>query len=69
MGRKSTFYDQQFRGDNWDPDDQGDFERGLVFVAMSLAGQEMDDVFVESRDSAIRSTEIIPSVGAFPLKP
>jgi hypothetical protein len=50
MGRKSTFYDQQFQEDDWNPDDPGDFERGLVFVAMSFAGQEMDDIYSAIKD-------------------
>ena len=54
MGRKSTFYDQQFKGDDWDPDDSGDFEHGLVFVAMSFAGQEMDDVYSAIKDECIK---------------
>jgi hypothetical protein len=50
MGRDSTFYDQQFRGNDWDPDDPGDFEKNLVFVAMSFKGQEMDDVYSAIKD-------------------
>ncbi|HHE31924.1 MAG TPA: hypothetical protein ENL07_04690 [Chlorobaculum parvum] len=50
MGRKSTFYDQQFRDDDWNPDDPGEYEHGLVFLAMSFVGQEMDDIY-----SAIKS--------------
>jgi hypothetical protein len=50
MGRDSTFYDQQFRGKDWDEDDPGDFEKDLVFVAMSFTGQEMDDVYCAIKD-------------------
>lgn len=54
MGRKSTFYDQQFREDDWDPDDQGDFEHGLVFVAMSFSGKEMDDAYSAIKDECLK---------------
>jgi hypothetical protein len=54
MGRKSTFYDQQFRGSDWDPDDPGDFQPNLVFVAMSFSGQEMDDVYSAIKDECIK---------------
>jgi hypothetical protein len=50
MGRDSTFYDQQFRGSDYDPDDEGDFERNLVFVAMPFAGQDMDNVYSAIKD-------------------
>ncbi len=54
MGRDSTFYDQQFRSGNWSPDDPGDFEHGLVFVAMSFAGQDMNDVYSAIKDECIK---------------
>lgn len=54
MGRKSTFYDQQFRGNDWDPEDPGEFEHGLVFVAMSFSGQEMDDVYSAIKDECVK---------------
>jgi len=54
MGRKSTFYDQQFRGSDWDPDDPGDFQPNLVFVVMSFAGQEMDEVCSAIKDECIK---------------
>ena len=52
--RQSTFYDEQFRENDWDPNDQGDFERDLVFVAMSFVGQEMDDVYSAIKDECIK---------------
>jgi len=68
MGRKSTFYDQQFKGDDWDPDDPGDFEKNLVFVAMSFAGQEMDDAYSAIKDECIklnlRPVRVDENVGA-----
>jgi len=36
MSRKHTFMDEQCRTDDDDPDDEGEFERGLVFVIMLL---------------------------------
>jgi hypothetical protein len=54
MTRRSTFYDQQFRDSDWDPDDTGDFQPGLVFVAMSFSGQEMDDVYSAIRDECTK---------------
>ena len=50
MTRKSTFYDQQFREDDWDPDDPGDFEENLVFIGMSFVGLGTDDVYTSIKD-------------------
>jgi hypothetical protein len=36
MGRKHTFMDREFRGANYDADDEGEFEPNLVFVMMSF---------------------------------
>ncbi|OGO38199.1 MAG: hypothetical protein A2W35_08775 [Chloroflexi bacterium RBG_16_57_11] len=54
MGRKSTFYDQQFRGSDWNPDHAGDFQPYLVFIAMSFSGQEMNEVYSAIKDECIR---------------
>jgi hypothetical protein len=51
MGRESTFYDQQFRGNNWNPDDLGDFKENLVFIVMSFTG---DDVYSAIRDECTK---------------
>lgn len=68
MGRKSTFYDQQFRADDWDPEDPGEFEQGLVFVAMSFSGQEMDDVYSAIKDECkkldLRPIRVDENVGS-----
>ena len=45
MGRDSTFYDQQFKEDDWDPEDQGDFEPNLVFVGMPFDGKGMGNTY------------------------
>lgn len=42
MGREHTFFDEEFRGANYDPNDDGTFTRNLVFVAMAFTGDEID---------------------------
>ncbi len=68
MGRKGTFHDEQFRRPDWDPGDPGEFERNLVFVAMSFEGQEMDDVYSAIRDECaklrLRSNRVDENVGS-----
>ena len=54
MTRKSTFGDQAFRRPDYDPDDQGEFEEGLVFVIMPLSGADMDDVYSAIRDECTK---------------
>ncbi|HLC17162.1 MAG TPA: hypothetical protein VJL89_13140 [Thermodesulfovibrionia bacterium] len=54
MGRKSTFYDQQFNAPDRDSDDPGDFELNLVFIAMSFEGKEMDDVYSAIKDECMK---------------
>lgn len=50
MGRKHTFMDREFGGSDYDPDDQGTFERNLVFVIMPFRGQEMTDAYSAIKD-------------------
>jgi hypothetical protein len=50
MGKQHTFIDEQFNSDDYDPDDEGDFEEGLVFVIMPFKGQEMNDVYSAIKD-------------------
>jgi hypothetical protein len=45
MGRRTTFYDEQFRGDEWNANDPGEFERDLVFVGMPFAHEDMLEVY------------------------
>ena len=45
MGRHHTFMDREFGGRNYDPDDQGTFSPGLVFVMMSFQSDDSRDVF------------------------
>lgn len=54
MGRKHTFMDREFGRDEYDPDDQGDFEKNLVFIIMQFQGQEMDDVFSAIKDECLK---------------
>ena len=68
MTRNSTFYDQQFKDDDWNPDDQGEFDSGLVFVAMSFSGQEMNDVYSAIKDECkkldLRPVRVDENVGS-----
>ncbi len=50
MGRGHTFADREFGRASYDPDDQGSFEHGLVFVIMPFTGQDMDDVYSAIKD-------------------
>lgn len=50
MGRDHTFMDREFGRPDYDPDDQGGFEEGLVFVIMPFRGQEMADAYAAIKD-------------------
>lgn len=50
MSRSHTFMDAEFENDNYDSDDDGDFEKNLVFVAMPLSGQDMSDAYSAIKD-------------------
>lgn len=50
MGRGHTFMDREFGRPDYDPDDQGEFEEGLVFVIMPFRGQEMADAYAAIKD-------------------
>ncbi len=50
MGRDHTFMDREFGRPDFDPDDQGEFEEGLVFVIMQFQGQEMTDAYTAIKD-------------------
>jgi len=54
MSRRHTFMDEEFGRPDFDPYDEGTFEPGLVFVAMSFQGEEMDDVFAAIKDECSR---------------
>ena len=44
MGRGHTFMDREFGRHGYDPNDQGEFERNLVFVGMPFR-DDMDEMF------------------------
>ena len=50
MGRRHTFMDREFGRADFDPDDQGEFQKDLVFVVMPFRGQEMSDVYNAIKD-------------------
>lgn len=50
MGRDHTFMDREFGRPDYDPEDQGDFEEGLVFVIMPFRGQDMTDAYAAIKD-------------------
>jgi len=68
MGRNHTFMDREFGGSDYDPDDQGTFERGLVFVIMPFKGQEMTDVYAgiksECAKLGLHSQRVDENVGS-----
>ena len=50
MGREHTFMDREFGRPNYDPNDQGEFDEGLVFVIMPFRGQELSDAYAAIKD-------------------
>ena len=68
MGRRHTFIDEQFETDDYDPDDDGEFEEGLVFVIMAFKGQEMNDVYTAIKDECrklkLKSKRVDENVGS-----
>ncbi|MFM6383988.1 MAG: hypothetical protein ACKPGG_11595 [Microcystis panniformis] len=42
--------DREFGRPDYDPEDQGDFEEGLVFVIMRVRGQDMTDAYAAIKD-------------------
>ena|SRR5205085_1673746 len=46
--------DREFRGRDYDPDDEGEFTRNLVFVVMPFTGQDMTDIYATIRDECSR---------------
>jgi len=59
--------DKRLRPD-YDPEDQGEFEEGLVFVIMPFRGQEMADAFVAIKDKCkklrLRATRVDENTGS-----
>jgi len=50
MGRKHTFMDEAFRGRDYDPEDEGKFSRGVVFVIMAFS-PDMDSAYSAIREA------------------
>jgi len=67
MGRKHTFMDREFGRPDFDPYDQGTFEKDLVFVAMSFY-QDMQEVYSTIKDECsklgLRATRVDENVGS-----
>ncbi len=53
MGRDHTFMDREFGRPDYDPNDQGDFEKGLVFVVMPFQGSDMVDAYSAIKDECL----------------
>ena len=68
MGRKHTMMDQQFGRPDYDPSDQGTFERDLVFIAMPFQEGEMAHVYSVIRDECaklgLRAVRVDQNVGS-----
>jgi len=46
--------DREFGRNNYDPNDQGDFIKNLVFVAMPFSGNEFDEVYSAIKDECLK---------------
>jgi hypothetical protein len=68
MGRRHSFADREFGRPSYDPDDQGDFEKGLVFVIMPFQGQDMADAYTAMKDECkklrLRCVRVDENVGS-----
>lgn len=68
MGRDHTFMDREFDRQDYDPDDQGEFEEGLVFVIMPFQGQDMSDAYAAIKDECkklrLRATRVDENTGS-----
>jgi hypothetical protein len=60
--------DREFGGSDYDPHDQGTFERNLVFVMMPFTGQEMTDTYAAIKDECqklkLRARRVDENVGS-----
>ena len=68
MGRKHTFMDREFGRGDYDPDDQGTFDRGLVFVMMPFLSEDSRDIYDAVKDECarlgLRATRVDESGGS-----
>lgn len=62
MGRRHTFMDREFGRDDFDADDEGAFERDLVFVMMSFVSEDSNTTYAaikeECMDLGLRATRV-----------
>lgn len=54
MGRQHTFMDQAFGRHDYDPDDEGDFVPGLVFVIMSFTGAASEETYTVIKEECTK---------------
>ena len=54
MGRQHTFMDREFGRSDYDPDDRGTFERGLVFVIMPFTSPDAAATYDVIREECAR---------------
>ena len=68
MGRKSTYADEAFGRTNYDPNDDGEYLHGLVFVIMPFTGQSHEDTYTiigdESRKLGLKAVRADEGVGS-----
>lgn len=53
MGRKHTFMDAAFHRFDYDPDDEGEYEKNLVFIMMSFK-DDMNDTYVAVKEECAK---------------
>lgn len=54
MSRSHTFMDREFNRPDFDGEDQGDFEKNLVFVMMPLTGDNINEVYQTIKEECIK---------------
>lgn len=66
--RQHTFMDRTFGRPDYDPEDEGDFERGLVFVMMSFVSNDSQEVYAAINDEcqklSLRPRRVDENVGS-----
>lgn len=67
MGRQHTFMDRQFGRPDYDPSDEGSFEKGLVFVIMPFSGTDIGSAYGAIKDECrklrLRSRRVDENAG------
>jgi hypothetical protein len=54
MGRNHTFMDREFRRRDYDSDDRGTFESGLVFVIMPFVSDDSKSIYAAIKEECSR---------------